>query len=89
MLLGHTIVQASACTIAVAVEVLSWLRSSLVSLVAITVLEIAVPSPAPASTWYVNLKTALEFAGRLAIVQVEVPTLPGLGFTQVAGGPSS
>jgi len=84
---GQVISQVCAVMVAVAVKELSVLNNSLVVLDTVAVLETPAPSAALESTWKMNCRTAVVLAGRVAIVQVELPVLPGVGFVQVKAGP--
>src|SRR5206468_3405591 len=70
-----------------AVKVLSLEANSAVSLETVAVLDTAAPGSAPASTWKMKVNCAVTFAGSVAIVQVELPVAPAIGFVQVAAGP--
>jgi hypothetical protein len=86
---GQVMSQVCGVTVTEAVNVLSASNISAVELETVAVLETSVPAVAPASTWKMNCKTAVELAGRVATVQVELPVLPTDGFVQVKAGPES
>src|SRR5216117_3446029 len=84
---GQLTVQVDCSTVTEAVNVLSVPNNSLVVLETVAVLVMPAPADAPESTWKTNVNCAVVLAGRLAIVQVEVPVPPTDGFVQVNAGP--
>ena len=68
-----------------AVELLSAMNNSAVELDTVALLDMVVPPGVAESIWKTNVNWAVVLAGRLAIVQVELPVPPGL--TQLKAGP--
>jgi hypothetical protein len=87
MLDGQATVQVDCSTVTEAVNVLSVSNNSLVVLETVAVLVMPVPAGTPEFTWKTNVNCAVVLAGRVAIVQVELPVPPTDGFVQLNAGP--